>query len=541
MKLPDMKYGSGIAKAQQVKFGGLNHTMGAKDGQLWDMKNLTGDHAPLLSTRAPRMLYRTIPGCSTLFSWEGLCWVAGTEFFFQGEKKGNVTEGEKVFGSLGAYIVIFPDKAYFDTVSGEFGSLESSWSGESVTFTNGLLYDEEADANTIQADGVSWADYFRAGDAVTISGCTTHEENNKTPIIREIDGDKLYFYENVFKLEGDEGNTAYTEAGPITIKRYVPELDFVCTNENRMWGCKGDTLYASKLGDVFNWNVFDGLETDSYAVDTGTAGGFTACISFMGYPVFFKEDRVFKVYGSKPSNFEVLGAATLGVMEGCAGSMAVASETLFYLSRAGIVAYSGGLPYPVGDAFGVQRFVKAVAGSDGLKYYVSLYDGEGWRLCVYDSRSGMWHVEDESRIVSAAYHDGNLYFANADGEVWITGSILYPPEETAPEAAFDWYAEFTDFTDDSPNKKGVGKVQLRIEVEEGASCRVLIQMDSDGKWQQVGRTLEGDVKRSYYLPIIPRRCDHYRLRLEGTGACRVHSMVRELYVGSELRSKAGGN
>ena len=84
-------------------------------------------------------------------------------------------------------------------------------------------------------------------------------------------------------------------------------------------------------------------------------------------------------------------------------------------------------------------------------------------------------------------------------------------------------------------------MQLRIEVDAGAQCRVLIQMDSDGVWEQVGRTLTADVKRSYYLPIIPRRCDHYRLRLEGTGQCRVHSMVRELYVGSELKSKAGRN
>lgn len=541
MKLPSMKYGSGISKAQQVKFGGLNHTLGARDGQLWDMKNLTGDHETVLATREPRMLYRTIPGCSALFSWEGLCWVTGQEFYFQGEKKGDVIEGEKIFGSLGAYIVIFPDKAYYDTVNGTFGSLESEWSGKNVKFTNGLLYEEQAEANTIQCNGVDWTQWFKVGDGVTISGCTTHEENNKTPIIREIDGDKLYFYEYAFKLNGDEGNEAYTEPGTVTIKRCVPDLDFVCTNENRMWGCKDDTLYASKLGDVFNWNVFDGVSTDAYAVDTGTAGKFTACISYMGYPVFFKEDRVFKVYGSKPGNFEVLGSASLGVLEGCAGSMAVASETLFYLSRAGIVAYSGGLPAPVGDAFGAQRFTRAVAGSDGLKYYVSLYDGESWRLCVYDSRHGTWHIEDGTRMLSTVYHDGNLYFANEAGEVWIAGGGAQIPEGAVPETDFDWYAEFTDFTDGSPNKKGIGKVQLRIEVDEGAVCRVLIQMDSDGVWQQVGKRLEADVKRSYYLPIIPRRCDHYRLRLEGTGGCKVHSMVRELYVGSEMRSRTGGN
>ena len=29
-----------------------------------------------------------------------------------------------------------------------------------------------------------------------------------------------------------------------------------------------DTIFSSKLGDPLNWNCFDGLATDSYAVET---------------------------------------------------------------------------------------------------------------------------------------------------------------------------------------------------------------------------------------------------------------------------------
>jgi len=42
MKLPGAVYSDGIAKGQQTKFNGLNHTLGAGDGELWDMENLTG-------------------------------------------------------------------------------------------------------------------------------------------------------------------------------------------------------------------------------------------------------------------------------------------------------------------------------------------------------------------------------------------------------------------------------------------------------------------------------------------------------------------
>lgn len=193
MKLPSVLYADGIKKGKQVKFGGLNHNLGAGDGELWDMRNLTSDYYPLLATRAPRRLYKTLGDAGGLFCWEKLCWTDGTGFYYGGERKGTVTAGQKTFAALGAYIVIFPDKAWYNTLTGEFGSLEATWSGSSLTFTNGKLYEEDAEANCIQASGVNWEDYFKAGDAVTIEGCTKHPENNKTPIIREIDGDKLYF------------------------------------------------------------------------------------------------------------------------------------------------------------------------------------------------------------------------------------------------------------------------------------------------------------------------------------------------------------
>ena len=101
--------------------------------------------------------------------------------------------------------------------------------------------------------------------------------------------------------------------------------------------------------------------------------------------------------------------------------------------------------------------------------------------------------------------------------------------------------EFTDFTENEPDKKGVGKLQLRIELDDGASLNVMIQFDSDGEWRKI-RTLTGsEGKRSHVLPIVPRRCDHYRVKLEGTGGCRIYTMTREFYSGSELKSKPGRN
>lgn len=539
MRLPNLAYSDGIRKTRQVKFGGMNHTRGAKDGEIWSMKNMTSDHHPVMSTREKRYLYRKLENPGGLFVWDKLCWVDGETFYYDGEAKGTVTAGEKTFSALGAFVVILPDKCYYNTITGEFGSMEAKWAGEMLTFKDGLLYEEEAAANAIVCEGTDWAQYFKVGDAVTISGCTTEPKNNQSIIIRAIDGDTLYFYENSFTLPEEK---EYQESGALSISRSVPDLKWICENENRLWGCDGTTIYASKLGDIFNWKVYDGLSSDAWAIEPGSMGYFCGAISFRGYPTFFKSEEISKIYGSIPSNFQVMASATLGLEEGSGRSLAIAGETLFYLSRSGVAGYTGGIPQPVCKVFGTEKFRDAVAGSDGLKYYVSMTgeDGETW-LYVYDTQRGMWHREDQTRATHFAYWDGNLYMLNDKGEIWTVGNTAGVPDGAQEEATIPWEIEFSDFMENDPNKKGVGKLQVRLELEKDATFEVWMQFDSDGNWHLVKSLVGTAPKRSYYLPLVPRRCDHYRVRLQGTGMCRVYSVAREYYPGSEYKSTRGRN
>lgn len=518
MALPKVINSDGIRKYTSVTFGGYDHNKSAQDGAVYDMGNLTSDYYPIMGTRSPRVLVRTVSQPHAVFGHDGLYWIAGTAFYADGEKKGDVTSGEKQIAALGASVVIFPDKKYYNTETGEFASLESSVS-LTASFTDGTYAGEEAELNTISGS-VVWEDYFKVGDAVTISGAK-NADNNKTAIIREIDGGKLRFYENSFVSES---------SAAIVVKREVPDLDFICSNENRLWGCRGDTIYASKLGDATNWNVFDGISTDSYAVDVGSAGDFTACTSFLGYPVFFKEEAVYKVYGSKPSNFQVMGSATLGVEKGSHKSLAIAGETLFYLSRAGIMAYSGGIPQNIHRAFGLDRYHNAVGGSDGVKYYASMEKDGEYSLYVYDTRYSVWHREDSERAVGFAWHN-DLCMLTADGKMLFIGNVRADGER---EGSFDSFAEFGDFVENDPNKKGTAKIQLRGEIDEGCTLRIDMQFDSDGVWRKVSE-ITATVKRSFYLPIVPRRSDHFRIRISGSGGgWRLFSLVRENYSGSEL-------
>lgn len=527
--LPSMAFSDGIRKYKQTEFKGYNHRLDAQDGELWDMENLTSDYYPLLSPRKQRYIIAELTTPNGFYAHDGLYWVDGTDFYADGTEVQGMTleNNRKRFASLGAYIVILPDKKYYNRLTGEYGSIEASWSG-SGKIQDGTYAEEAAEANTIYASGASWGDIFTAGDAVEISGCTEHPENNKTIIIREIDGDYLRFYENSFII-GAGGDTETN----MVLRRRMPDVDFICENENRLWACKGDTIYCSKLGDIFNWNVFDGVATDSFAVDVGSTGDFTGCCAYLGYPVFFKEEHIYKVYGDKPSNFQVMGSASLGVEEGSDGSIAIAGEMLFYLSRVGIVCYTGGIPQSVAMNFGTQRFRDAIGGSDGTKYYVSMRDTDDeWHLFVYDTRRNLWHREDWMQAVGFGWNR-ELYFLDAEGTVWLNGNAREIPENAEQEMFVESIAEFGDFIEKDPNHKGTAKIQVRMELEEDASVTIEMQFDSDGVWHEV-KTLTTAVKRSYYLPIIPRRSDHFRIRFIGTGQWRLYSLVRENYSGSEL-------
>ena len=524
--LPLMPNRDRIRKHSTVKFGGLDHNKSAADGAIYDMRNMTSDDYPLLSTRKKRYQVRSVASPRGICAHDGLYYVDGTKLKIMTSTAdatiGYVSDTDKVFAAMGSYLLVFPDKKYYNKETGVFGELFATYTG-SAGVTSGMYAGENAENNTVVFYDSSpmLTSKFKVGDSVTVKA-SGHDD--VIAVIREMTNSKLVFYENTFPF-----NVAQTV---VTVSRDVPDLDFICTNENRLWGCKGDRIYASKLGDPFNWNVFDGISTDSFQADVGSAGDFTACFSYRGYPCFFKEDYIYKVYGSKPANFQVMASASLGVKNGAHKSLAVAGEVLFYVSRAGVMAYSGGIPQNVSDALGDVELTGYVGGSDGRKYYLtaSPVGGGDSRAYVYDTTPNLWHVETMPSLIGMAWHNG-LYYLTSGGQIWrITGDAT---TADIKESVISSFVEFGDFVEGDPNRKGVSKLQLRVELDDGAKLTVETMFDSSGIWEEV-KVLETPRKRSFYLPITPRRCDHYKIRLSGEGAWTLYSLVRESYSGSEI-------
>lgn len=573
-------------------FAGYNHNLRINDGEFYDEENLCSDDYPLLSTRRHRGVYAAPAAAQGLVAKDALCYVDGTEFVIN-EKRiemGLSTEAEmcpKSLVSMGAYVIILPDRKYINTADlSDFGSIEASYTSVSdVTFNlctvDGAGLDVIAGAAEPEnpKNGEYWLDtsatphtlkVYSETSAMWMSVVTTYVKISATGIgaqfeqydgvtisgivkngVKDLNGSAIIWAkdENYIVVVGilDTEINQTAEEGAVTIARKMPEMDFVIESSNRLWGCKygmvdGKTvneIYASKLGDFRNWNCFMGISTDSYAASCGTDGQWTGAITHLGYPLFFKENCLHKVYGTAPSSYQIQTTACRGVQKGSGKSLAIVNEVLYYKSRGGVCAYDGSLPTEISDAFGGVLYSDAVGGGHRNKYYLSMKDSGGiWQMFVYDARLGVWHREDNTHANAwCSCRDEMYYIDAADGKIrTVLGSGQTETEK------IQWRAETGTFVSvlssarypaSAADKKYVGRLMLRMALDPGATMQAYVEYDSSGVWEQLW-SMTGKTLQTFTFPVRPRRCDHFRLRLVGQGGAKLYSLTKTLEKGSDL-------
>lgn len=526
MYLPEIQAQVNAAKKKVLEFKGYNTISVIDDGEMRDMQNLSADEFPCLYQRKARGLYSdSYEAPATLLARrEKLAVISGRDFYYDGVHVPQIrlTEGKKQLVAINRKICIFPDNKYFDIVDNSFGDLGNELivsDSDTVTITKNTITIKEGNFGG-----------FKDGDAIKITGCKTNGRNNISAVITLVGPLKLTFPDDTFDVPEDQSE--YVEAGRITVLREVPELDFVMEYGNRLWGCSSlkNTIYSSKIGDPTNWFYYQSTSLDSFSVEVGTDGAFTGCAPYAQHLLFFKENYIHKVYGDKPSNYQIITAECHALEQGSERSVCIINETVFYKSRIGIMAYSGGVPELTSQCFGNTKYRNAVAGTDGVKYYVSMSTGEENVLFVFDLRKGLWHKEDHTKVIDFSYIKGQLlYIDAADNKIYSTSTDV----PIAEDRAIKWMALLGDYDEYIEEKKVYSKLQMRLKLEADSSIMVNVQFDNSGTWEQVAH-IYAERDRAVYLPIVPRRCEKFKIRLEGKGYCKIESLVREYREGSEI-------
>ena len=575
-------------------FKGYNHNLRIGDGEFFDMKNMTADHYPVLSPRGKRGLYAAPALPNGLISKDALCYVDGTKFVInQKEIDIGLNNESKQLISMGAYVIIMPDKKYINTQDlTDFGNIEAFYPGVEGPITatyemcklDGTVYTGATKSTSAPENPVNmqlWIDTsstphvlkqysetsavwtqiattyvkisapniaqnFSQYDAVKISGFP--QESAQLSEMNDI----TYPLWEVYRDPGDDERTAGTNdyivivgildeavtyESNLKIERTMPIMDFVIESDNRLYGCRYgpaangqvvNEIYASKLGDFRNWNCMMQISTDSWVGGVGTDGQFTGAITHMGYPLFFKENCVHKVYGNYPANFQIQTTPCRGVQKGCNRSLAIVNETLFYKARNAVCAYDGSLPTEVSYALGNEAYSEAVGGSHGNKYYISMKDNTGaYHLFVFDTAKGMWHKEDNLQADCFCSCDGEMYAISGGKIITMLGSGT---QDTKP---VEWMAETGEIGISSPDMKYISRLTLRMSMDIGAEVGIYAQYDFSDAWE-CQCVLRSTNLRSFSIPIRPKRCDHIKLRIEGVGAAKIYSITKTIEQGSEL-------
>lgn len=575
-------------------FKGYVNRLKVADGYWNDTQGITLDDYPLMASRRPRGLVGTLSNPQGMIGKDALAYVDGGTLYLNGYSvtlPAGVTisgSGQKQIVGMGAYICIFPDKVYINTQDyTDSGYMEAQFSAAGGTGliscapcrADGTVYDDVYIADTAPGDpdsGDYWLDtsqdrhalkvysqtsgtwttvptvytrincanigtQFSEYDGVTIAGMNYGGAvDNIAEQAEEINGDKVIYSagNDWIVVQGLIDVSFEMTTGTLTVSRTVPQMDYITESENRLWGCKyglsGDKvvneIYACKLGDFKNWRCYMGLSTDSYTVSLGSDGVFTGAITYQGHPTFFKEGTIHKIYGNAPSSFQIVTDEYRGVQKGSSESLAIVGTTLYYKSRVDICSYDGSAPTGISEQLGEGKFVQAVGGAWNGKYMVSMQDeDENWHTFVWDGQRSMWIRDGSQRIKHATSIGEEMYYIDQDNKLWSAGGT-----DGELESAVAWHAVSGIQGWEYTRHKYVSRFNIRLKLETTATAKAYLQYDSDGVWHSAAQLSGTGRTGTQHMFIVPRRCDHMQIKLEGTGKIQVLSISRIIEEASDL-------
>lgn len=628
MKAPTINAKAGY-QTTVTQFGGLDRRPRPAEGFFADMSNLSPDEWPLMTVRRPRQ-YLNAPDGATDWGTNGerVWYVEDGQLTVDGvptpvRLSGSVKNRRIV--SFAAYLLVYPDGVWYNTVDGSHGTMENAhdivavqncledgtvfepyavepytdvvaerpgkregdvppengamWLAAGGNRETGepylLRYSAAADAWIWQEKTYIRVEYgvpedetslLRVGDVVTVRGWA-----DAWPFRLNGEHELLRVYTET--AAGEEGTTArhfavmrgiMNNGVNVTLDGFMsfpqPEFDFVTEYNGRVWACRyGDQdgeevneIYGSRAGrfnQFFYFGSEDGQATNTASVvfSVGVPGAFTGAAAYQDTVIFFKENRMIRVYGSESSGYALSEVVCPGVQAGSDAASCVVGGALYYKARTGVYRYDGSAPVCVSEPLGQGTVTDCRAAAYRRRYVMAGRKGSEYRLFVFDTDTGLWYEESLERRVDGILsvgdalvltdlwtqqeggedgvedvRHGTVYGVGSEDELETLPLWMTPPVD-AEEV--EWFAETGIIGLETPEHKRLKKLLLRLALEPGSELELYARWDSIGEWEML-YAFSGGSLRTFDVPVIMRRCDHLQLRMQGRGGCRVYSMSR---------------
>ena len=570
-------------------FGGINRANGTPLGE-WDKLNgfdLTA--YPALRTCLPYARNRLPAGITGYTFRNGnIVYTVSDGIYVGGEKTAikGLASGEKTLVSLGAYILILPDEALVnlatDPISVSFPTSHELTGGVLYEYNQNQTHPTVAIFKRLYVDVKKDSEelsHYSEGDQVRVSYTYGGKKKTLTAKIDSIaeekytaDGcvsinldttmysDTYYFYTEGRRME----NFRVPRITGASISRLMPKMDFIVEYNNRLWGCSSENheIYCSRLGSAVDWGTYDGISTDAWTATVGTDGDFTGACVYNGCILFFKENCVHSVYGTKASNFTITTYTVRGVQKGSSKSLCISEGLLYYKAPEGIFCFNGSASSRADMKLSCDITQTACGTADDRYIVMLMSDGTAY---YYDKLHSVWYTRYLADAISAHNIGGKLYAVTKsdDGtmeQVLLTGadSMALRDGKTTFEAVTGELCRGELMSTSSYTRKAMHTVirKLTMSLEEwhqkGVSAvnfALAVQYDG-GDWQTVysydGTEEASDGNVVTLVPIIPMRCQRLRIKISGTltassrASTQPYLTLYGLFIDTEEASEIGG-
>ena len=588
--LPYMQ--SNISKKQKTisSFSGINLTLSKSNNELSESVNMSAKDFPCLSVREKRSIKADTKTDVTFIGSKNEIYYTGytedspdTHSVTYGENHLKLTEEEEHKGKericvhLSDSLLIMPDKivynlsenkaekipytkyqdsaiAYkkaeedcksnmminFPTHIGNLTStgivsnsyISNNYTSYLMTFENLKAGDMVHISFNLQPNAESHDSKYHAylakmqkGVDVKIKSIKTTTHNLASGTVTEITG--LEFGENVIDMDGYTAVIIYA----LTIERKMPDIDYMCTLNNRVWGVKENNIRCSRLGDCDCWDDFSSdafgtLPSACFSTDVDTGGEFTAITPYGGTILAFKENCIHKIYGTEPANFTLSTLDCNGVAKGAHKTIAMINGVLYYMGIDGIYAYDGSRPALISQKTDIEKLTVLGAGTDGTNYYLSVLKNNRHFLYVYYPKANIWHTEEIGENKGQFIFFENKLCA-------VCSKKIYTISGNEGKEDIKWKFSL-DFDEDTFSTKGYGRLLVRYNLGKDAHFTVTTVCDGNFQKKSVdvrwNRTCEGTSVLN--LPII--KCNKLKVIFEGKGDFTLMEMCREYLLANEF-------
>ena len=487
--------------------GGLLSERNTHGRSIIEMKNISPRAYPCVESRRPYFIWEIENAISSLGSIDGVVYYTRDKiFYYGGHLMSSVSSGSKVFLNFNSRVLIFPDKKCFDPKTKKMIDLVS----EKTMVVQFISSDLGVNAIKCGSGNVILTDHFYAGQGILISG-SGNSIVDGYHYITGVDKTNGVLYFNNYEF----GSAAISSC-TCTVSNEIPDMDSVCICQNRVWGVKGNKVYASRVGDPKAFCAFNRKEDSSYVGEYFDTDGFTYIMEYEGSPLIFSNSAIYKVYGDNSDNYDIgVVCRGGGILADDTNSVAEVRGEVYYVSHGKVVKFTGVKSIPI-ESFPYDYVKSACGAARGGIYYISYSDQymENFFLS-YDTASDTWYKQGELWISKMITVKDALYGLSSI-EAYLIDFDGDDPMDSEYEGRVESYVELDDvfYMGHSICPE---TLILRADVESDSTLEVKISYDGAFSWKNAGE-INGERHGIIKLMLPQKRCDSFRLRIVGVGS-----------------------